>query len=160
MNPITKLAFISVVFLLVIFTFGSCSDGSGDGDSHALEGDWTLTTSPTGGSQSIGSGNFSQTYIGNMELLSYTVDLYSGSGSLSGGDIDGSYSVGGSEYSGQVIFSFSDGSDQDNDGETDTLDFDGTLSGDTVTGTYAGYSGNDSTGKFASYEGTFTATKQ
>lgn len=147
MNSVKNLLLFLVIFLVVVFSFSACSGGSG-GTNHVLEGDWTLTTIPTSGS-SIGSVNFSQSYFGSIEMSDMTWDMYLGSGSLSGGDINGSYTVGGSEYGGMVAFSFSDGDD-------DTLEFEGTLSGSTVTGTYEGSTG----GKFASYEGTFTATKQ
>ena len=75
--------------------------------------------------------------------------IYIGSGSLSGGPYPGSYDVGGSDGNGIVTFSFTDGDD-------DSLDFEGTISGNTVTGTYSGWSGE----KWDGYSGNFTATKQ
>lgn len=154
MKFVKNLVLVLVVFLLVGFSFSACSGGSGSSD-HPLEGNWTLTTTPNSGAEI--SGDFSLTHSGNVEIMGMTADFYTGSGSLSGdATVSGTYTIGASESEGMVAFSFSDGTDQDENGDADTLDFEGTISGDTMTGEY--YGSPDE--QFDSYEGNFTATKQ
>lgn len=154
-----KIGIIMSIIILFIILISGCSDA---GTKYLLDGTWNLSTSNSVGGN-VGSGTFTQTYSYSMYYFWYSswdADYYTGSGSLSGGVIDGPYTVEGTDFvgggGGVVVFLFSDGSDLEGDGVDDHLRFRGTNSGNRVTGTYSGWF----SGAFADYSGDFTATKQ
>ena len=150
---------MSIVILFIILISGCSLAGPGTiTTTYVLDGTWNLSTSNSEGGN-VGSGTFTQTYSYTTyyPFYGWDWDWYTGSGSLSGGVIDGPYTVSGGDYGGgSVNFAFSDGSDLEGDGVDDRLVFHGTISGNTVTGTYYGWF----SGAFADYSGDFTATKQ
>ncbi|MBN2627171.1 MAG: hypothetical protein JXA95_10935 [Spirochaetales bacterium] len=93
-----------------------------------------------------------------MTIFGNEINIYSGTGSLSGvtlsGAAAGSYTT---NYGGS--FTFYSSTDGDGDGDEDYLEFSftGSLS-DSISGTY-GPDTDDSNNVFAGQTGTFTATK-
>ena len=131
-----------------------CSSGGAGSESHPLDGSWTITTSASTGAD-LGTVTTTVAYFGTITFI-VEFDIYAGSGTIPSSSLAGSYTVGASEAAGDVSFSFSNVTSGD-----DSLDFEGTLSGDTITGTYGPYD-DDSPANgtiFDGYTGTFTATK-
>ena len=152
---ILKTGTVLLMLILMAIGFSSCSSDGGSDPAGQLAGTWTITTTPDALTDNMGTATCTISYLGEM----LGIDVYLGSGSISGSDgglIDGPYTVGAAEFGGVLSFSFSDGSDADINGEDDTLDFDGALSGGTITGgDYYGWPGE----AYENYSGTFNASR-
>ena len=149
LNKILILLTILVITLALIL---SCSSDS-ENPAGRLAGTWTITTTPTSGTNH-GSGSFNITYDGELELLGSIFYLYSGNGTLGGQ----SFYIVVNEIV-PAMFDWTFGVDFRRDSEADMVNLIscmGTISGNSANGEYEGWPG----GAYDGDTGTFTATKQ
>jgi hypothetical protein len=130
---------------MVMFFFSACELG----ESHELDGDWTITTTWIAGPDHFGDGTFSL----HFDLKFMTLEAYIGHGTLGGVDFDfyAYYDTASGDLLLDVYLAGEDPDTSDND-----ILFDGNYtSGNPVVGTYEG-------GAFGVYDGdtgNFTADK-
>lgn len=137
---------ILVITLVLVLSCASEEDPAG-----RLAGTWTITTTPTSGTDH-GSGSFDITYDGELELFGSTFYLYSGNGTLDGQSF---YVIANEIVPAFAGISF--GVDFRRDSEYDLVNIiacSGTISGNSANGEYEG------DGAYDGDTGTFTAEKQ
>ncbi len=141
------IVFIFAACVLMLF-FSACELG----ESHDLEGDWTMSTTPDMGNDY--DDTFSLDFVREVEVMSITFEIYQGHGTLGGVNFD--FYVTYTPASGELTITIYPAGDDP--GISDNfIDFqDGIYSsGNPVTGTYDGAGPG-----FFGNAGDFTAVKE
>ena len=146
---VKRILLVAVIIIGIVFVFASCELA----DSHRLNGDWTITTTPATGTD-LGNGTFSVSYDQSMTVLVFEMDLYAGTAVIGGVDYEVMVThITNTPTDNFSVTLFTDGDDPWT--ATDYMSFTGTYSSSTpIAGDY------DGTGSYAANTGTHITTQQ
>ncbi|MBN2441142.1 MAG: hypothetical protein JXJ04_07340 [Spirochaetales bacterium] len=143
----TKALFYSLLIAIILIGFASC-----DIESYPMEGDWTISTTTSTGTN-LGNGTYTLTFWQEIEALGNTWVYYQGTGTIGGTPYDFYLSIDtGDPIDGYDLTLYTAGTDPSTI-PPDWMDFEGDTDGSPITGVYNGF------GIYSANTGTFTTSK-